>query len=151
MDLNTDERYILYTKIRNQYGIGNYSFEKKIKYQKRINTREHFEKMKTRDDTIALFENHCYINLMNPKNYIYVDEYIKLIPKYLKKTKNIINGDIDIYWKVFNKEDPLNYKKYPDFWHNGCFYIAMLYYGYEYKINRKGVVNWNGTLIKKND
>jgi hypothetical protein len=135
-------KHTIYTKIRNKYGIANYMFVKKSKYQKRKNTKEYISNMIKNDENSVCFENYWYYGLIPFSNYIYIDEYIKLIPKYLKKTKKIIKRDKCIYYDIFNK-DPLNYDKYPDFWHNGCFYVAMLYYGYEYKIRRNGIVDWN--------
>jgi hypothetical protein len=131
-----------YTKIRNEHGIGNYAFQKKTKYLK---SKQHKESIKKLPDT-ALHEKYCYLNLMFPSNYIYVDEYLKLIPKYLKKTKTIRKmcdyDSINLYGDVFHK-DPLNRDKYPDFGHDGCFYIAMIFYGYEYKKRRNGNIDWN--------
>lgn len=132
-------KHAIYTKIRNRYGIGNYTFVRKRKYQKRKNTKEHISTF----TNVVCFENYWYYDLIPLSNYVYIDEYIKLIPKYLKKTKKIIKReDNSLYYDIFNK-DPSNYDKYPDFWHNGCFYVAMLYYGYEYKIRRNGLVDWN--------
>jgi hypothetical protein len=110
--------------------------------KKRINTKENLKNL----SSVLLLDTHYYIDIMPETSYKYVDEYLKLIPMYLEKTKNIKKRkDDNLYWDVFHK-DPSNHEKYPEFWHNGCFYIAMIYYGYEYKIRRNGLVDWNCEL-----
>jgi hypothetical protein len=137
--------YKKYTKIRNEHGIGNYIFEKKCNYQKRKNTKESLKNL----SGVVLFDTYFYKDLIPETNYVYVDEYLKLIPIYLEKTKHIIKREDDnLYWHVFHK-DPTNWDKYPKFLHNGCFYIAMLYYGYEYKKRRNGLVDWNCEFKKE--
>jgi len=145
------KRYDEYTLIRNTEGIGNYQFDKKRKYGKRVNNRERmilqYDESKSYYGR-AFYDNFYYYELMPKMNYKYVDEYIKLIPLYLIKTTNIVKRDHNsLYWEVFNL-NPENIIKYPEFWHNGCFYLAMIYCGFQYKKRRNGLVDWNCRIKK---
>ena len=151
----TEERYENYTRIRNEYGIGNYAFERKWKYSKtnkgqkrKIEMIENYHKEvseKGLDECREYFtDEYCYGNLLTPKNYLYIDIYVAIIENNFEKTdmnKRSRFFSINYYdvWKL-NKE---TYKKYEDFMHNGCFYIAMLHLGYQFKRINRETFRWN--------
>jgi hypothetical protein len=135
MDTNI-ERYNEYTKIRNEYAIGSYNIVGKRKYGKRVNKKE------------SIF----FKCLMRPEHYKYVDEYMDIIPKYCEKTKSLQKGEQNehnLYHKVWrlgsncDKDDD-----FKTFWHNGCFYLAMIYLGYDFKVTRNRHMIFNCRIKK---
>ena len=165
MEENSQERrHGIYTAIRNEHNISNYGIQKdlivkKHKYKKTYNTKEYIlNYIKNNPDCgWVAFDEYFITGLMPVESYKYVDEYIKIIPKFCIRTDKIIPniyvstglfGHDYLYSKVwYLNPDPELEKKYPEFWHNGCFYLAMIYLGYEYKRHRNGVVDWNMKLI----
>jgi hypothetical protein len=140
--MTTSANFDQYVYLRNTYAIGNYGIRKKNKYMKRLNTKEyvlnHIDNQ--RDPTWVSFDDYWLCDLMNYKNFKYVDEYLKIIPLVCEKTSKL-NRDYDLYynvWKLGSNYIPGD----RDFCHNGCFYLAMIFLGYEYKLLPKGYMGF---------
>lgn len=153
MDTNI-ERYNEYTKIRNEYAIGSYNIVGKRKYGKRVNKKESifFKCLTPEYNTWAAFDDYWLCGLMRPEHYKYVDEYMDIIPKYCEKTKSLQKGEQNehnLYHKVWrlgsncDKDDD-----FKTFWHNGCFYLAMIYLGYDFKVTRNRHMIFNCRIKK---
>lgn len=145
--MSKKQEIALYTRIRNTYAIGSYSIVGKRKYGKRDNKKESIFFESLQCDTMAVFDNYWLCGLMMPEHYKYVDEYLDIIPKYCEKTKTLQKGEqneYNLYYKVW-KLGP-NCEKDDDFktfWHNGCFYLAMIYLGYDFKTTRNNMMIFN--------
>jgi len=132
-DIAISANFQQYLNIRNTHAIGNYGIEKKRKYTKRLNTKEYvLDCIKTNGWDWVAFDNYWISGLMTTNNFKYVDEYLTIIPQVCEKTSTL-NKDYDLYYDVW-KHSPSYKPNSPDFCHNGCFYLAMIYLGYEYKV-----------------
>jgi len=134
--LKENPNFDSYVSIRNKYGIGSYSQlqRKKYKYGKRINTKEYLSNLDRYNGQIAIFDDYYLNNVMRYKHFQYVDKYLEIIQQFVVKT-DTFNNTPSLYYIVWHlidhPEDPEGC-----FWHDGCFYLAMIFLGFEFKIKR---------------
>jgi hypothetical protein len=140
-DIAISANFQQYLNIRNTHAIGNYSIVKKRKYMKRLDTKEYvLECINTKGYGWVAFNDYWIADLMSPNNFKYVDEYINTIQLYVEKTTTV-NKDVNLYYDVW-KLCPSYIPGSPEFCHNGCFYLAMIFLGYEYKLLPKGYMGF---------
>jgi hypothetical protein len=148
IDLTISANFDQYVHIRNNHAIGNYVIEKKHKYMKKIITKEYvIDCIKTKAWDWVAYDDYWMSNLMSHKNFKYVDEYLTIIPRVCEKTPKV-NKDYELYydvWKLGSKYVPGD----TDFCHNGCFYLAMIFLGYEPTILPYGYMGFH-CKIKSN-
>ena len=141
-DIAISANFDQYVHIRNTYAIGNYGIEKKRKYMKRINSKEYvLDCIKTKAWDWVAFDNYWMSGLMPYKNFKYVDEYLSIITRVCEKTSKV-NKNCDLYydvWKLGSNYIPDD----RDFCHNGCFYLAMIFLGYEPMILPHGYMGFH--------
>lgn len=134
--LKENPNFDSYVSIRNKYGIGSYSeLQRKHKYGKRINTKVYLSKLNIYEGLVAILDDHYFVNVMRYKHFQYVDKYLEIIQQFVVKT-NTFNYTPSLYyivWHLINHpEDPEGH-----FWHDGCFYLAMIFLGFEFKIVKR--------------
>lgn len=131
--LKENPNFNTYVQLRNQFQIGPYEMLKgKGKYGKRINNKEYITKFIGDGETGAVFDDYFLLNLMDYEHFKYVDKYLEIIPQYIVKTTTFNNTKF-LYWDVWNLI-PHPECSYGEFVHNGCFYLAMIFLGFEFKI-----------------
>jgi hypothetical protein len=134
--LKENPNFDSYVSIRNKYGIGSYSeLQRKHKYGKRINTKVYLSKLNIYEGLVAILDDHYFVNVMRYKHFQYVDKYLEIIQQFVVKT-NTFNYTPSLYYIVWHlidhPEDPEGH-----FWHDGCFYLAMIFLGFEFKIVKR--------------
>lgn len=148
-DITISANFQQYLHIRNTHAIGNYGIEKKRKYMKRLDTKEYvLDCIKTNGWDWVAFDNYWISGLMTTNNFKYVDEYITIIPQVCEKTSTL-NKDYDLYYDVW-KHCPSYKPKSAEFCHNGCFYLAMIYLGYQYKMLPRGYMGFYCKIKRDN-